>query len=678
MAALSRRRFLRLLVSAGALAIGACLPTTQRGPRPSPAATLGPPAPVTLLPSPAEVRADAALTLGWRPAANADRYDVELNGQIISRGQADQTVLLGDGDGGFGLVEGRNAWRVCAKNAAGEEWSPEGKFEVVPAAGVRARHFDLEDDGPIPVTAGSSGAALVVGSSFAYGAIGKGAALRCWDVNQARAYKNHLQLPLDDCWVRMAIRAEDWGSDGARVTLARIRSRSTDSSERLIWVTGRELRSSSIKNGVPIPARGWIQVQLGVLMTGRVELWVFDGLNERLVGEGVNRNLIDRGKDVVAVGNDAPRVAATFEVLIDEIAIGERKLPWLKRDPEAARTTLQQLDPAALPPVFSFVFGSCNVSTWVPYRGFALNAAADAEPDFVIHLGDNCYPDTGAYQQTTPGYLALWSDLLYEEQLGRLARRPWLYLASDHDLGGNNIDRVSLLPAASDAFVRWQSNPRSHDPQGGFGSIDLDDGRIRLIWLDAISYRSPVSDTDGPDKTLLGSAQKAWLLDALASRQAGLIIIASQTTVGHASDTGWSQYPSERRTILQACRSSGATIRWITGDYHSARWTRMGTSMAEWGAAPLAEVPQVFPGLADEVDEGVSLGIPAELEGKTGTRRAQILSVLTQDQLRAASSFGWVEIDTMAGVARFEVRDHQGDVRVDPSGFRFAETVRYR
>ena len=678
MAALTRRRFLRLLVSAGALAIAACLPATQRGTRSSPAARLRPPASVALLPAPARVRADAALTLRWRPAANAEQYDVELNGQIITRGQPDQTVLLGGGDGGFGLVEGRNAWRVCAKNAAGEEWSLEGNFEVVPAAGVRARHFDLEDDGPIPVTAGSTGAALVVGSSFAYGATGKGAALRCWDVNRARAYKNHLQRPLDDCWIRMAIRAEEWGSDGARVTLARIRSKSTDSSERLIWVTGRELRSSSIKSGVPIPADGWIQVQLGVLMTGRVELWVFDGLTERLVGEGVNRGLIDRGKDLVAIGNDAPRVAATFEILLDEIAIGERKLPWLKRDIDRARTSLQELDPAELPPVFRFVFGSCNVSSWVPYRGFALNAAADAEPDFVIHLGDNCYPDTGAYQQTTLGYLALWSDLLYEEQLGRLARRPWLYVASDHDLGGNNIDRLTVLPAASDAFVRWQSNPRNHDPQGRYGLIDLDEGRIRLIWVDAMSYRSPVLDPDGPDKTVLGSEQKAWLLDALAGRQGGLIIIASQTTVGHASDTGWSQYPSERRAILQACRSSGAAVRWITGDYHSARWTRMGSSMAEWGAAPMAEVPQVFPGLAEEVDEGVSLGIPPELEGQTGTKRFQILSALTPDQLRASSSFGWVEIDTLGGVARFEVRDNQGNVRVDPSGFRFAETLRYR
>ncbi|MGH2428709.1 MAG: alkaline phosphatase D family protein [Candidatus Limnocylindria bacterium] len=677
---LTRRALLAAVASSAAAYLVAC--TSRVLPRPTPAParanrTLAPSRPDILEPIPDSlIFGDAPVKIRWTAVPGARDYAVELNGTVVDTTPTNE-VEFGFDSNSVGLQEGLNALRIVAR-AGDEVWSDATHFELAPVRGVRARHFDLEDDGPVEATAGSAGAVLEIGAAFAFGSSGKGVRLKVEAGSDGVAYENLRSIPLGDSWVRLRVRFLDCCEQSRRISLARIRASGSSATERLIW-TGSTVSTSSLRDTLVVPADEWLQLQFGVTANGDVELWVFDGAHERLVGRGTNADLAAETKDIVSFGNDISDPGGPVEVWLDNIAIAEARLPWLKSEPDPVPTRLPKLDPAALPGVFSFAFGSCNVSTWVPYRGFALNAAADMEPDFVVHLGDNCYPDTGAYRQTTAGYLALWSDLLYEEQLGRLARRPWLYVASDHDLGGNNIDRDSVLSAASEAFDRWQSNPRTQHPEGRYGLIDLDHGRIRLIWVDAISYRSPLSDPDGPDKTMLGSEQKAWLLDTLARQEGRLVIIASQTTIGHASDTGWAAYSRERREILQACRSSGATVRWITGDHHTARWTRMGNSMAEWGAAPFAEVPQGDMELPDDVDEGLMAVGARDLVGSSvKLERAQILAALTIDQLRSVSSFGRVEIDTLRGTARFEVRDHQGEIRVHSSGFRFTETLQYR
>jgi hypothetical protein len=667
----TRRAFLLSIASSIAAYLAACTSRSLPLPTRSPISTPQILAPITnrVLP------ADTPLDVRWTAVPAAREYAVELNGVLVDSSTATE-VKFGPGGNGVGLQEGVSSLRVVAR-AEGEVWSEPIRFRVTPARGVRARYFDLEDDGPIEVTASSAGAELEVGAAFAFGSVGKGVRLKVEPASEGVAYKNVRSLPLRDCWVRLCVRFRECCEPPRRLTLARVRSSASSATERLIW-TGSTVSTSNLLDTLVVPADQWLQLQLGVTGDGDVELWVFDGVHETLVGRGVNADLQGETKDIVSFGNDLSGSAGAGEAWLDNIAVAEAKLPWVKQDPAALPSNLPMLDPAALPSTFSFIFGSCNVSSWVPYRDFALSAAADVEPDFVVHLGDNCYADTGAYRQSTAGYHALWSDLVYEEQLGRLTRRPWLYVASDHDLGGNNIDRQSVLPAASEAFARWQTNPRTHNGEGRYGSVDFGGGDVRLIWVDAISYRSPLSDPDGPDKTMLGSEQKAWLLDSLAHQPVRLIIIASQTTVGHMSDTGWPQYPSERREILQACARSGAVVRWITGDHHTARWTRIGDNIAEWGAAPFAAAPQGVPRLADDVDEGVIIGASEELEAQTDDERSRIVAALSRAQLQSASSFGRVEVDTIRGTARFAVLDNKGQVRAHSSGFRFTETIQYR
>ncbi|MPZ22341.1 MAG: hypothetical protein GEU28_02095 [Dehalococcoidia bacterium] len=613
---------------------------------------------------------ERVINLSWSPSEGAELFDVEIDDQIVASDLSVFDLHVRSGHLELGLRDGVSTWRVRAHNAAGERWSERRLIEVTPSAGIRRRYFDQEDDGPTALTSSGSSATIEVGAAYAFGS-GKGVRLRALDGGDTTAHKNHPQLPTLNCWVRLAVRPDGWGTAGRQIRIASIRDSATGHSEYLIWQTGNGMLCSAIPESIWFVDDGsWSQVQFGVLEDGAVEFWAFDGQREYLVGRGSNQELIGQVKDTIALGNNSPAVGTSFEISLDQFAVAEKRLPWARELAETSLVGPPPLDPAALPPVFSIGFGSCHVSTRLPYSGTAVAALAAAEPDLFVHLGDYGYADTGAYSQSRAGYLALWSDLPYEDNLARLIRKPWLFLASDHDLGGNDIDRLSLSGFAAEAFAAWQSNDRSVDPDGRYGVVSLDEGRIALVWLEGISFRSPLDEPDGPGKTFLGPDQLQWFLELLATSQASLILIASQTSFGHAAD-GWHRYSQERELVLAACQSASGIVRWISGDYHSARWARMGDKVAEWGAAPLAEVAQNPPLLAPFVDAGVSIG------SRPGGDRDAALAVLTSDEINSQTSFGWIVVDTQERTVLFQVRDRDGEVRADASGFRLEERISY-
>lgn len=668
---LDRRTFLRLGSTAVAGLVAACT-RGGGGAGTRTSAARGAPVPTSTFAEPFAAVPELEIPLEWSGAAG-DVYDLELNGRLIASGLRDRRFVVRRGSYESGVQEARNSWRVRVVRGGRELWSRPAGFEVVPVGGVRTRRFDFEEDGPIELTSKGEHASATVHERYAFGPAGKGLRLESRSGRGANAYTNLAQLPTDECWVRLAVNPRSYGRPDARVNLCAIRSSASGHGEHLVWRTGRAVGSSSVNAGLPIPHEEWTQLQLGVLPDGRVEVWAFDGVREVLVGAGTDPALRGEVKDLVSIGNSSDLVGSRYEIWLDEVAIGRRRLPWARADDPHELARPRPLDPRALPETFSFVFGSCNVSTRLPYTGTAMEAAAAMRPDFFVHLGDFGYPDTGAYAQTTGSYLALWTDLLYEDSVAGLFRRPWIYLTSDHDLGGNNIDRRTVLPHAATAFARWQQNDRTADPGGRYGTMELDRGRILLVWLEGIAFRSPIDEPDGPHKTMLGTEQKDWLLATLKGAHAGLIVILSQTSFGHDSGTGWSRYPAEQREVLRACLEARGAVRWLSGDHHTARWARIGggAKVAEWGAAPLAEVVQGLIPPLGFVSDDVCL-----TPGGVRTRDFAIRNH-TRWELERATSFGRVVVDTSQGTATFEVRDNRGEIRVAPSGFKMTETVRY-
>jgi hypothetical protein len=678
---LSRRHFIGLAATgtAGALLPG-CSWTDDKAASDSPNSA---PRPEVLL-APSQVVAapetnegsDAVVQLRWNPVRDAQSYDIELNGAVVASGVHSTNFDITGGDGRPGLSVGQNSTRVRARAGVVEgEWSDARSFAVRAIGTIRARGFDAEGDGPIELTTGPgeppSGAELVVGARYAFGGGGKGVAMICTDPTNTKAYKNHAMLPVEQCWVRLSFRPQSSSKDGRRVQIARINDSVSNTSERLFWVTGQGVTSTSVKVEVGVREEQWLQLQLGVDAEGRVELWAFDGVRESLVGTG-RSDLIGATKDRISFGNHSPELDVEFEAWIDDLAVGRVRLPWVRTDDPREIRRPKRLDPAALPPTFRFVFGSCSNSNHVPAIGTALEAASGLDPDFVLHLGDLGYVDSSAYAQSADGYLASWSDHLAGEHMERLADRPWINVSSDHDLGGNNVVAATVAPFAADAFARFQRNDPAADGVGRYGSVLLDEGNILLIWTEGVLYRSAVDNPDAPDNTKLGAEQKAWLLNLLATNTAPLVLIASETCLGHQSSTSWSNHPAERREILDAAAASAPNVRFLSGDLHHANYARFADNCAEWGAAAMSEFPEGKPKPVPDVLDAAQPGYPGYRS------RVSALESLTIPEFNSTTTFGLVEVDTTAGSIRIGLLDNTGQVRVSDTGWPMTETFAYR
>jgi PhoD-like phosphatase len=675
---ISRREFLAIAVTGAATTALAGCSSDDDGSG-APAAAPGPDslsAPQDLRATPENVGSNGGVVaVSWSIVDDALSYDVELNGSIVATSNPSPSFDIGQGNGRTGLSAGANTVRV--RGRAGElegTWSEPQTYTVTVVDVIRARGFDAEDDGPIEVTVApeetSVGTALVVGSAYAFGEAGKGAALVCSDPTMTKAYKNHGILPVDECWVRVSFSPRTAQEAGKRIQLARINASSIDDSERLFWVTGTGITSTSVKVEAAVPDGAWVQVQLGVYSDGKVELWAFDGTRETLLGTGAS-TLVGPIKDKVSFGNHNPNIGQTFEAWLDDFAVGESRLPWVRPQDTRALYRPLPLVPADLPDAFTFVFGSCTNSNHVPAHGTALAVASASNPDFVFHLGDLGYLDSSAYAQSTGGYLASWSDLAAGSYMSVLASKPWITMCSDHDLGGNNIVAATVAPHAVEAFVQYHSNDRSVDGLGGYGAVPMDEGRVLLVWTEGVLYRSALDAPDAPDNTKLGPEQREWLLQLLGTTSAQLVILGSETTFGHQSRTSWVQYPAERQLVLDALAACPGQVRILSGDMHHAHWARLAENVVEWGAAAMAEFPEGRPLPAAGVLDSGSPGY------KGYRSRNSALEALTIPEFNASTTYGWASIDTTTHTARFELRRSDDTVWHDDRDRPMAETFQY-
>jgi hypothetical protein len=194
---------------------------------------------------------------------------------------------------------------------------------------------------------------------------------------------------------------------------------------------------------------------------------------------------------------------------------------------------------------------------------------ARREPDLFLWQGDLNYPDTvGPLAQTVPGYGGIWRDFLANPKLAPLLERS-MFAAQrdDHDYGLQDANATNLVPWG---LAPWEAlmEPRVHH-RFSAGLADF--------WiLDQRLHKTDPAAPDTADKTLLGAAQREWLLRTLAASRAPFKVICSPCTLAplraNARDGSWADgFTAERDLILDHVRRrvSGRTL-FVTGDTH---WT---------------------------------------------------------------------------------------------------------
>lgn len=280
-------------------------------------------------------------------------------------------------------------------------------------------------------------------------------------------------------------------------------------------------------------------------------------------------------------------------------------------------------------------FGSCWAGTG---QGGATTpdhpvGAAVAAQDAHVHLflGDLGYPNNVLASETPyrTNYALLHSSPNFALMASSVA---FDYVWDDHDFGPDNSNSTAAGRTQA-ATVYRQAVP--HHPLSDTGAIyhAFDAGpSVRVVVTDLRYYRSPDTDPDGPDKTMLGATQKQWLKDEwLAAKNAGKLIVwcsssvwcidGAYTTQGiNADGDHWGAFTTERAELDDFRSENDVTdIMILFGDSHSIEYRlAVDYSAAQnvpapcYGAAAYSRTPAYRPAAWD------ATSAPSDADGHYG------------------------------------------------------------
>ena len=182
----------------------------------------------------------------------------------------------------------------------------------------------------------------------------------------------------------------------------------------------------------------------------------------------------------------------------------------------------------------------------------ALAAILSTRPDIFIATGDNVYYDTpySGRAETAPTMRQKWHEQLAQPRfIDLFATVPTYWEKDDHDYRYNDTDNTTdappLPPLGREIFLEQVPvvDPRDPDPvtyRTHRVSQDLQ------IWLtEGRDHRSPNMMAPGPDKTLWGDTQKAWLQRTLLESDATFKILVSPTPMIGPDDAEQAGRPAE-------------------------------------------------------------------------------------------------------------------------------------
>lgn len=232
--------------------------------------------------------------------------------------------------------------------------------------------------------------------------------------------------------------------------------------------------------------------------------------------------------------------------------------------------------------LFTLAFGSCSKDDEQPVFG----SVVAWDPDVFLFIGDNHYGDTDHLSDLRQHYR--WA---HERPLRRdlLASTSILATWDDHDFVGNNTDGSEPgRDTALRVFEEYWAN-------ASFGLDGTPGVFTRQRWGDVELFLVDVRYHRGVDGTLLGAAQREWLIDALAESDATFKLVASGGQWGpYGSDDSWAPWEEDRYEVFGAIAERGiGGVVLLSGDIHRFELRELspgsgGYPLPELTSSPLA------------------------------------------------------------------------------------------
>jgi alkaline phosphatase D len=264
-------------------------------------------------------------------------------------------------------------------------------------------------------------------------------------------------------------------------------------------------------------------------------------------------------------------------------------------------------------------------------------------PDAVIFLGDFVYEGgarpvgdgrvrshDGPEPTDVAGYRARYAHYLSDPDLqAARAACPWFAIWDDHEVENDYAAGEPQDPADREGFaarrtaayqVWWEHMPvRIDRPPAGedmvihrraaYGEL------LDLVLLDGRQFRSdqacgapelsaepPCAEALEPDRTMLGAAQEAWLVDTFATSRATWVALGQQTVLTDMrlpngavlNYDQWDGYAPARDRLLTAAAPVGGRMVALTGDIHLAgvgRLPGVGTEFVTPSVSSAVSIP---------------------------------------------------------------------------------------
>jgi alkaline phosphatase D len=231
----------------------------------------------------------------------------------------------------------------------------------------------------------------------------------------------------------------------------------------------------------------------------------------------------------------------------------------------------------------TFVIGGDTRHSFQPFS--IMETMRTMNPDFFVFLGDTIYADKDTPARELSDY---WTK--YRENRDGFAERLFaetnVYAVwDDHEVDSDFTSTNPLIPIGRQAFFDyWPIRRQPQEPTRLYRAFRWGKG-VELFLLDTRQYRNPA------DKTMLGEAQKRWLLKQLASSSATFKFIISSVPFSDPRVDKWGEYPEERDEILGFLTKHGITgVMFLAGDVHHAAVSRIPglTNRKEFIFGPLA------------------------------------------------------------------------------------------
>jgi alkaline phosphatase D len=224
-------------------------------------------------------------------------------------------------------------------------------------------------------------------------------------------------------------------------------------------------------------------------------------------------------------------------------------------------------------------------------------------PDLYISIGDFPYTDNGPPAETLEEYRERHIDARVAPHVRRLLGATGIRAMYDDHEVRNDWDamRAAEDPSRFAAGIAaWDEFFPLRDKTVRYRSWRWG-ANVECFLLDTRLYRSANASPDGDDKTMLGAAQLAWLIDGVRSSSAPfkLILTSVPLAFGHGDDH-WTAFARERDKLFDAVAGVPGVL-FVSGDQHWFAAHRHERGIREFQVGPLARGVIVPPPPVDGV-----------------------------------------------------------------------------